>query len=107
MNIGELLDQLEQLIAGSSSFPQEEDYTLAAQAILRLQETYELETSHLVKGNVSGKQTLTAGKLLIQKKNNNAGCNVPFVITHCRAVGGRLSIYRSASYPLRNLQTRG
>ena len=38
-------------------FPQEEDFHGAAQALIRLQDTYELNMTELVQGNVWGRQT--------------------------------------------------
>lgn len=48
----------------ASRFPKEEDFFGAAQALIRLQDTYELNMTQLAKGNLWGRQT-HAGWFLI------------------------------------------
>lgn len=45
---------IEGLTSRSSQFPSQEDLTGAAVALLRLQDTYALSTTHLAQGNLAG-----------------------------------------------------
>lgn len=60
-----------------SKFPKEEDFNGAAQALIRLQDTYELNMTELARGNLWGRQThaeLTAQDCLFMGKHAfNAG----------------------------------
>ena len=42
---------------GEVKFPKEEDFFGAIQAVIRLQDTYELDMTQLTRGNILGKQT--------------------------------------------------
>ena len=50
------VERLEKLKKGAK-FPQKEDFFGAVQALVRLQDTYELNMTQLTKGNLRGKQT--------------------------------------------------
>lgn len=64
----EALRQLEH-VRMSAKFPKEEDFFGAAQALVRLQDTYELNMTQLARGNLWGRQT-RAGELS-QPKNRS------------------------------------
>ncbi|XP_057374183.1 prolyl 4-hydroxylase subunit alpha-1-like isoform X2 [Daphnia carinata] len=70
------LRRLEQVRMGAK-FPKEEDFFGAAQALVRLQDTYELNMTQLARGNLWGRQTraeLTAQDCLFMGKHAfNAG----------------------------------
>ncbi|XP_046438574.1 prolyl 4-hydroxylase subunit alpha-2-like isoform X3 [Daphnia pulex] len=70
------LRQLERVRMGAK-FPKEEDFFGAAQALVRLQDTYELNMTQLARGNLWGRQTraeLTAQDCLFMGKHAfNAG----------------------------------
>ena len=47
-------------LCADSIFPAKEDFGGAAQSLVRLQDTYELNITELVGGNVMGRQTRTS-----------------------------------------------
>jgi len=46
---------------GDVKFPKEDDFFGAIQAVIRLQDTYELNMTQLTRGNILGKQTKAGG----------------------------------------------
>ena len=58
-----LLDSLQPLekVKMGDEFPKEEDFFGAIQAVIRLQDTYELNMTQLTRGNILGKQTKAGG----------------------------------------------
>ena len=52
-----------------AKFPKEEDFFGAAQALVRLQDTYELNMTQLARGNLWGRQT-RAGNILFSSLNH-------------------------------------
>ena len=57
----DLVEPLEKLRMGEVKFPKEEDFFGAIQAVIRLQDTYELNMKQLTRGNILGKQTKAGG----------------------------------------------
>lgn len=60
--ITDALRQLEHVRMGAK-FPKEEDFFGAAQALVRLQDTYELNMTQLARGNLWGRQTRAGNTL--------------------------------------------
>ena len=60
--ITDALRQLEHVRMGPK-FPKEEDFFGAAQALVRLQDTYELNMTQLARGNLWGRQTRAGNTL--------------------------------------------
>ena len=57
----DLVEPLEKLRMGEVKFPKEEDFFGAIQAVIRLQDTYELNMKQLTRGNILGRQTKAGG----------------------------------------------